>query len=156
MSLFTFAFMRTNYFHVLTLIIILVASVGCKNHNQNSIPNVSVQELVYLNTPEGFNLQVQGGWIYHNGGYLGANGLVVYRRYFNFQADDFVAYDRACPLDWQEGCGKLKVVTDIYLECECSGHKYLIFDGTPLDGNSPILRTYNTQFDGQNIIYIVN
>jgi hypothetical protein len=139
---------------LLTAILLMVASTSCKRNQQvTTIPNVAVQEFVYLNTPEGFDLQVQGGWIYHGGGY---DGLVVYRRYFNFQFDDFVTYDRACPLHWEDNCGQLKVVDNIYLECPCTGHQYLLFDSTPISGDSPALRIYNTQFDGQNQIRIVN
>jgi nitrite reductase/ring-hydroxylating ferredoxin subunit len=139
---------------ILTFFVLMVASTACKKQqNMNTIPNVAVQEFVYLNTPEGFNLQVQGGWTYYGGGY---KGLVVYRRYFNFQFDDFIAYDRACPLHWQDECGILKVVDNIYLECSCTGHQYLLFDGMPTAGDSPALRFYNTQFDGQNTILITN
>jgi nitrite reductase/ring-hydroxylating ferredoxin subunit len=139
----------------LTLILTLVLTlVACKRQNQqNNIPNVAVQEFVYLNTPQGFNLTVQGGWIYNPGG---VKGLVVYRRYFNFQFDDFITYDRACPLHWEDDCGTLEVVDDIYLECPCTGHQYILFDGSPVAGDSPPLRTYNTDFDGQNVIRITN
>jgi nitrite reductase/ring-hydroxylating ferredoxin subunit len=82
--------------------------------------------------------------------------LVVYRRYFNFQFDDFITYDRACPLHWEDDCGTLEVVDDIYLECPCTGHQYILFDGSPVAGDSPPLRTYNTDFDGQNVIRITN
>ena len=139
---------------ILTLFMLMVASSGCrKQNNITNIPNIAVQEFVYLNTPQGFNLQVQGGWIYHQGGY---KGLVVYRRYFNFQFDDFVTYERACPLHWQDECGILKVVDNLYLECECDGHQYLLFDGAPIKGDSPLPRIYDTQFDGQNVILITN
>ena len=140
--------------NILTLLFLLVALVGCKKQsNTNNIPNVAVNEFVYLNNPSSFNLQVQGGWVYNNGGYA---GLIVYRRYFNQQYDDFAAYDLACPVHFQQSCGTLKVVSDIYLECPCSGHQYLLFDGLPLAGDSPQLRFYNTQFDGFNIIHISN
>lgn len=138
---------------LLTLAFAMVASVGCKKQNSTTVPFVNVQEFVYLSTPEGFNLQVQGGWVYRNAGY---KGLVVYRRNYNFQFDDFVTYDRACPLHWQDDCGTLLVEDDIYLTCPCDGHQFLLFDGQPLDGNSPPLRTYNTQYDGQNTISITN
>ncbi len=140
--------------YILTLILLLVAYTGCKkNSNSSLIPNVAVNEFIYLNNPSSFNLQVQGGWIYNQGGY---KGLVVYRRYFNFQSDDFVGYERACPLHFADACGTLKVVNDIYLECPCTGHQYLMFDGLPIDASSEQLRFYNTQFDGNNVIQIVN
>ena len=140
--------------YILTILFLVVASGGCKKQsNINDIPNVAINEFVYLNLPSSSNLLVPGGWIYNNGGYA---GLIVYRRYFNQQYDDFASYDRACPLHYQQACGTLKVVDDIYLECPCTGHQYLLFDGLPLSDNSPQLRFYNTQFDGLNIIHIVN
>ena len=127
---------------------------GCNKQRVNDlIPNVAVNEFVYLNNPSSFNLQVQGGWIYHTGGFA---GLVVYRRYFTQQNNDFVAYERACPLHFAQSCGTLKVVDDIFLECPCDGHQFLMFDGQPIDGNSPQLRFYNTFFDGSNVIQISN
>ena len=140
--------------YILTLIFLVVASSSCKKQtNESLIPNIAVNEYVYLKNPSSFNLQAQGGWIYNNGGYA---GLVVYRRYFAQQYNDFIAYDRACPLHFDQACGTLKVVDDIYLDCPCTGHQYLLFDSQPLDGNSPQLRFYNTQFDGTNVIYISN
>lgn len=139
---------------ILFSICCMIFLVGCKKRNQdNLIPNVSVNETVYLSNPSSFNLQVQGGWIYHSGGY---RGLIVYRRYYNFGVNDFVTYDLACPLHFADNCGKLEVVDDIYLSCPCSDHKYLLFDGLPLDESSEVLRQYNTQFDGGNIIQISN
>ena len=140
--------------YLLTLFFAVVASVGCnKQTDTNPIPNVAVNEFVYLNNPSSFNLQVQGGWVYNIGGYA---GLVVYRRYFTQQYNDFMAYDRACPLHYAQSCGTLKVVDDIYLECPCDGHQFLLFDGQPLDGKSPQLKYYNTYFDGINVIQISN
>lgn len=139
----------------LTLWITLVALGGCsKNRAQYQIPNVYVNELIYLNLPGSFDLTVQGGWIYHPGGY---SGLVVYRRNFDQGPNDFVGYERACPVHWNESCGQMEVKDNLYMECPCGPHKFLLFDGTSLDQASPLpLKSYNTYFDGANQIRITN
>lgn len=141
--------------YILTTVLVVVASMGCKKQTQETlIPNVAVNEVVYLSNPSSFNLQVQGGWVYNTGGY---RGLVVYRKYFAQQFDDFIAYERACPQHFADGCGQMTVVDDIYLECPCTGHQFLLFDGQPLDGGPYPIRFYNTQFDAQSgIIRITN
>lgn len=141
--------------YILTILLVVVASFSCKKQAQESlIPNVTVNELVYLSNPSSFNLQVQGGWIYNQGGY---RGLVVYRRYFTQQYNDFIAYERACPEHFADDCGRMKIVDDIFLECPCTGHQYLLFDGQPMDGSAYPIRFYNTQFDAQSgIISITN
>ena len=103
--------------YILTTMLLVVASFGCKKQTQESlIPNVTVNEIVYLSNPSSFNLQVQGGWVYNQGGY---KGLVVYRKYFAQQYNDFTGYERACPLHYADNCGTMEVVDDIYLECPC-------------------------------------
>ena len=140
--------------YILTIVLLVVASVSCKKRTEEPlIPNVTVNEIVYLSNPSSFNLQVQGGWVYNTGGY---RGLVVYRKYFAQQYNDFTGYERACPLHFADDCGQMTVVDDIYLECPCTGHQYLLFDGQPLDGSQFPIRFYNTQFDGLDIIRITN
>jgi len=141
--------------HILTVIIIIVASLlGCKREdNLNNIPNVFVQEFVYLNNPSSFNLNTPGGWVYNPGGF---SGLVVYRRNFTNAFDDFIAWDRACPLHFNESCGTMNVVDNLFLECPCDGQQFLMFDGMPIDGKAPQMRFYTTFFDGVNVIRITN
>lgn len=117
------------------------------------IPNVFVQEFIYLSNPSSFNLNTPGGWIYHQGGY---SGLVIYRRTFNNAFDEFIAWDRACPLHFNDPCGTMSVVDNLYLECSCDKQRFLLFDGMPLDGKAPQLKFYNTQFDGVNVIRVTN
>ena len=59
-------------------------------------------------------MQFVGGWILHPGG---LKGIVVYRRKYDQQFDDFISYERACPKHYPDECGQLNVVEDIYLEC---------------------------------------
>jgi hypothetical protein len=136
----------------LTLLATLVAS-GCKKTQVNDFPNVPVQEYVYLNNPSNQALLNPGGWVYAPGGVA---GLVVYRRYFNNDVNDFVAYDRACPSHFDESCSQLDISSDdVRAVCSCSQDSYILFDGSPAENASRALFTYRVSFDGQ-VLIIVN
>lgn len=82
--------------------------------------------------------------------------MVIYRRNFTNAFDDFIAWDRACPLHFNETCGTMSVVDNLYLECPCDGQKFLMFDGMAIDGQAPQMRFYDTFFDGTNVIRVTN
>ncbi len=123
--------------------------LGCQNDIPQQIPNVFVDEFIYLNNPSSQPINFIGGWIYHPGGY---KGLVVYRRYNNGDGNDWVAYERACPDHYARDCGTLNVDDDIYLKCPCDDTEYLLFDGTVTSGSSqyPILN-YHVDFLGDRL-----
>ena len=131
----------------------LLVTACARQTTDYDIPNVAVDRYIYLNNPENFNLTVQGGWVYTNGGY---RGLVIYRRYFNFDNNDFVAYERACPVHWADDCGKLNVENGATLQCQCDQAEFVLFDGTPIDQASQSVKFYRTTFDGGNVIHVVN
>ncbi|WP_277028933.1 hypothetical protein [Thermaurantimonas aggregans] len=114
------------------------------------VPNVVVDELIYLNLPSSAPLQSPGGWIYHPGGF---RGLLIYRAFFNGNADDFRAFDRTCPNHVNQSCGRVSVLTDnVMTACECDSALFVLFDGTPAAGNrSQPLRQYRVQFFGNSI-----
>ncbi|MCT4623153.1 MAG: hypothetical protein N4A46_05975 [Schleiferiaceae bacterium] len=149
--------MRRNL-SILTLGLLLVALTGCKKQeNFYDIPNVAISHYVYLSNPTNFNLQVQGGWVYDDAIGAGYKGLIIYRRYMNFDANDFVAYERACPIHYASDCGQMKVKDDFSIVCECDDKEYALFDGSPYQDNpSPSVKFYRTTFDGGNTIHIVN
>jgi len=140
---------------ILTILIGIVALTGCKKQNNfYDIPNVAISEYIYLSNPLNFDLQVVGGWVYKTSGY---KGLIIYRRYYNQDANDFVAYERACPLHYSESCGVLKVENGTTLICDCDQKEYILFDGSPLQDNpSPSVKFYRTTFDGINTIHVFN
>lgn len=138
-----------------TAIGLLAFCAACNNQNEfYNIPNVAISEFIYLSNPSNFDLTVQGGYIYRQAGY---RGLIVYRRYMNFDENDFVAYERACPLHYSEPCSTMKVVNDLTIVCECDGKQYSLFDGSPFaDNPSPSVKFYRTTFDGVNTIQVSN
>lgn len=137
----------------LTLGLVAFLTSCSKNNNQYQIPNVGVEEIIYLNNPSNFDLNVPGGYVYINSGY---RGIIVYRRYGSGSQNDFAAYERACPIHFNDDCGKTEV-DDIYIKCSCDDKEWVLFDGSPLQGNNaPALKTYNIQFDGINRLRITN
>lgn len=134
---------------------LVVFSTSCaKNEDQYQIPNVGVEEVLYLNNPSNFDLQVVGGHTTIPAGY---RGIIVYRRYGNGGVNDFAAYEQACPIHFSSDCGKVEVEDAIYLTCACDSSQWVLFDGSPLQGNNaPAVKFYNVQFDGINRIRITN
>ena len=128
---------------------------GCKKQdNFYDIPNVAISHHVYLSNPTNFDLQVQGGWVYRNAGY---KGLIIYRRYMNYDNNDFVAYERACPLHYSSDCATMKVKDGLTIVCECDGKEYSLFDGSPYSDNpSPSVKFYRTTYDGNITIHVSN
>ena len=133
----------------------MVAFTACKKQNNfYDIPNVPISEYIYLSNPTNFDLQIQGGWVYRQVGY---KGLIIYRRYMNFDANDFIAYERACPVHYADDCGVLSVKDGINIECECDNLQYSLFDGSPYQNNpSPSVKFYRTTFDGSEVIFVEN
>ena len=137
---------------LLTLLSAMVAQ-GRKKNRQRDFPNIQVEQYVYLNNPSNYDLEVPGGWVYHQGGY---RGIIVVRRFINNTQDDFVAFDRACPVHYSEDCSELVITDDdIYAQCKCNNEKYVLFDGSPSDGASESLIQYRTDYRS-GVVYVYN
>lgn len=137
-----------RHLFILTLVFLMVAS-GCKKNQNSNFPVVNVDEYIYLNNPESFNLSAPGGWVYHQGGY---KGLVVVRRFLNNDQNDFAVFDRGCPEHFDENCGTLEVSDDnTFLTCSCNGEKYLLFDGSPSEGASLGMKQYGHTYNSGNV-----
>lgn len=123
--------------------------IACKSDIPQQIPNVFVDEYIYLNNPSAYAINFIGGHIYYDAGY---KGLVIYRRYNNNDGNDWVAYERACPDHYSRDCGLLNVVEDTFLECPCDGTRFLLFDGSVTEGEStyPLLQ-YQVDYLGDRI-----
>lgn len=143
-----FAIMRLKIFTGLLFLVL-----ACRSDLPRQIPNVLVNEYVYLNNPSSQPINFIGGWIEHQGGYA---GLVIYRRYGNGDSNDWVAYEQACPDHYAEDCGVLTVEEDLYLQCPCDDTQFLMFDGSVVEGNStyPLVQ-YRIDLEG-NVLHITN
>jgi nitrite reductase/ring-hydroxylating ferredoxin subunit len=123
----------------------LLLFTTCRREQQ-FVPNVGVNVLLYLNDPQNTALTTIGGWVYVNGGY---RGIVLYRKSQN----EFVAFDRTCPYQPEEAASQVSVdSSNVILEDRSCGSKFLLSDGSAIQTPALIpLKQYNTTFDGNSI-----
>jgi nitrite reductase/ring-hydroxylating ferredoxin subunit len=130
---------------------LLLLAAGCATDDTHpEIPDVPVSFVIDPNSTEYLELSHISGWIYLTGGY---NGILVYRSGMN----DFVAFERACPYDFQVSGARIEVeVSGLTCLCPVCHSKYIITDGTPFEGPSRyLLKQYQASYDG-SLLYIYN
>ncbi len=122
--------------------------------DQHPIPEVFVDIYVSLNIPSSLPLQNPGGAIHHEGGY---KGLIIYRRFLSNRSDDFAVFDRACPVHWDQSCGRVSINEDMmYGSCACDSAQYLLYDGSAIGDNESVpLKFYRVRYHG-NSLHIFN
>ncbi len=124
--------------------------VSCKDTGHSPIiPNVYINASINPNSTEYLELNTVGGWMYLTAKEP-SRGLIVYR----YNWDEFVAFDRTPPYD-PENCDKRLTVEFPYVTDPCTGFKYLILDGSLIEGSGYNLIQYFTEYDG-NILRIYN
>ena len=153
--------MRTK----LKIIIILIAAlttvslISCKKSKNNIIPDVYVDFTIDLNdiifrdlnaiTNHVIVTYQTNNWGGRSAGY-DSSGIIVYRS----NLDQFYAYDRTCPYDYEVNGLPIKVNVDfISAICpKCSTYYSLEAGGTPSSGPGRYpLKNYKTSFDGQTV-----
>jgi nitrite reductase/ring-hydroxylating ferredoxin subunit len=129
--------------------------VSCNKEKNNVIPDVYVNFTLDLTDPEFVNLTSIGAdtvdartnnWGSGAAGFDG-NGIIIYNG-----GDDFYAYDRTCPHDYEINGLSVKVKVDFTIAtCPKCGTVYsLAASGTPASGISRYpLKNYRTNFDGR-------
>jgi hypothetical protein len=132
---------------ILFIAVVLVV-VGCRDR-QSQIPVVSVNFSININEPQFFDLSVPTGYVYVIGG---SQGIIVYR----INETDFIALERHSPVNPEDDCQVIVAEDGVIIEDPCSNARWLINDGSVVDGdNSFALRTYETSFNNP-ILYIFN
>ena len=123
---------------------LICLTLSCDNENYN-FPQVDVNLYLYINNPEFFNVESPGGWMYLNGG---VGGILLYRK----NLDEFIAYDRASTFNPISECQVSVENDNISIKDPCSDSKFLITDGSVIQGpaNQPLKR-YNTIYNGNNL-----
>ena len=126
----------------ITLLLVSVLFTHCKKEQQG-VPYVYVNLVVYVNDPQNIELQTVGGWKYFSGGY---RGLLVYRK----SQTEFMIYDRACPVHADEASAIISVdSSNILLNCPVCNSQFLLSDGSTTGGPAIIqLTLYPYSFDG--------
>lgn len=131
------------------LFVLFVITSGCRDRNTNRIPDVPVNIAINIYQPDFFNLTVPSGWVYITGG---SRGIIVYRK----SATEFVALERHSPYQPEDNCAVVVDEDNVLVSDPCSDSKWLIIDGTIVQGPTAFaLETYNTSFSDP-ILYITN
>lgn len=149
------------FFLITTLV--TVSLISCKKNKNDVIPYTYVNFTINLSDPEFIVLQARNNhkiitsatnnWGERSAGW-NENGIIVYRSSF----DDFYAYDRTCPHDYDINGLSIKVNVDFTTAIcpQCSTYYSLDIGGTPFKGIGKYpLKNYKTSFDGQ-FIYVHN
>ncbi len=134
---------KINFF--LFLLLAFSSFFSCSKDEDETIPYVYVNFYIQPNSTLYQKLNTVGGWEYITGGY---NGIVVYRQ----SQDEFVAFDRACPHDYKDGC-RIEVESSFTTTIDpCCGSRFLLHDGSPFNGPASVsLKQYRTNYDGNNL-----
>jgi len=139
----------TGYLLLFLLFVCLLPQCK-KEKQQNEVPTVAVSIALDPNSTEYLRLNSVNGWEYLTGGY---RGIIVFRASTN----GFMAYDRACPYDWNQTSSRMVVDSSgITTVCPSCNSKFILIDGSPYSGPSPYpMKQYQTSFNG-SILYIYN
>lgn len=129
---------------LLFLLLSVFMFTSCGNeHERDQIPYVYVNFEIYPNTIDYIPI---GGYAYVSGGY---KGIIIY----HYLADEFKAYERACPYDPLEDNSRVFVDNSglIAVDTVC-GSQFLLTDGSPIKGPANIgLKQYRTRYDGYKL-----
>lgn len=121
-------------------ILLLFAILGSCRNDTPELPDILIDEVVYLDNPSNLKLQSPGGWAYIPGG---IRGIIVYR----VTDTKFKAYERSCPHLSPNDCTYLDVENDIKVICRCDKTEFLLVTGEPLNGAPVGLKEYRTYYN---------
>ncbi|MBK7712661.1 MAG: hypothetical protein IPJ37_18155 [Bacteroidales bacterium] len=140
------------FLFTITLALLLLS---CNKAKNDVIPDVYVNFTLDINDPEFISLTAIGSdtvdantnnWGNGAAGFNG-NGIILYNG-----GDDFYAFDRTCPHDYEVNALSVKVKIDFTIAtCPKCGTVYsLSASGTPASGVGRYpLKNYRTSFDGR-------
>lgn len=134
----------------IALVIFLLFPHCNKDKQRDPIPNVHVNLQLDISSTLYSDLNIVGGYAYLTGGY---KGLIVYR----MAHDEFVAYDRACPYDYEKSEARVDVEDNglTLIDSTCMS-RFLLLDGSVVEGPAQRpLKNYQTTFNG-DILHIYN
>ncbi len=119
---------------------VFVALISSCNTDTSELPDIMVDEVVYINNPSNIGLQAPTGWAYINGG---IRGIIVYR----VSDTNFKAYERSCPHLSPNDCTFLDVENGIKVICRCDKMEFLLATGEPINGAPVGLKEYRTYYN---------
>jgi nitrite reductase/ring-hydroxylating ferredoxin subunit len=135
---------------IFSLFVIVFLFFSCKKQNKNPIPETYVSFYLNISSTIYLNLASVGGWENITGGY---KGIVIYRK----SSEEFVAFERACPHDWEIDSAYVSVNSSgLILQCKSCGSEFLILDGSVVKDPATLpLKQYKADFDGQ-MLHVYN
>jgi len=131
--------MKKTIFILLSFLLL----VSCNGYEHETIPTVQVDFSIYPNDVTYYSLNHYGGHMYFTGG---VRGIIIYR----LDQYTFMAYDRACPYDWEDDDSWIWVEeSGLTLIDSCCGSRFNVLDGSVVNGPAIYsLKHYSTTFDG--------
>jgi nitrite reductase/ring-hydroxylating ferredoxin subunit len=154
-------FLKSGLFF--STVLAVLALTSCKKAVNDVIPDVYIDFTIDLFDPEFVSLSAIGvsdtidsstnNWGYKSAGY-DDNGIIIYSG-----PDEYFAYDRTCPHDFEVNSMSVKIKIDFSVaECPHCGTKYSLSTyGTPVSGPGKYqLKNYKTSFDGERYIRVWN
>ena len=142
-------YLATNYSTMKKsiLFILFLSFIFCSDDNDPStfLPYIPVNETVHLNLHG--NLYIAGNSETVPGG---ISGIIVY----NFNGNDFLAWEAACPHITPSQCSKMNV-EGVLMVCACDSSRFSILDGSPQDGTPYPARQYRVVKNG-DVLHITN
>tara|TARA_R110002073_G_scaffold40547_5_gene115335 strand:+ start:491414 stop:491833 length:420 start_codon:yes stop_codon:yes gene_type:complete len=130
------------------ILALLIGIISCNPTDDGNkiLPDVPVNETIFLNNPSNNNLLLVGGWVEINGG---IKGIVVYHSSQN----NYLAYDLACPHLTPSACTKMVIEDGLTMECTCDNTKFaLALGGAPQSGTQYAARQYRATRNGDTLI----
>ncbi len=122
------------------LIVGSLLTAGCRNRDHGLVPNVPFERTINVLTPEFFDLQVTGGWVYYTGG---SRGIIIYRK----SPNEFVVLERHSTFEPENNCAVVVMDDNVLLDDPCSDSQWLIMDGSIVNGPAALpLRTYSHSY----------
>lgn len=139
-----------NYLFFIVFIGLFLSCDSDDIDDNTLLPNVNVNETIFLNNPEFTNLQVPGGWAYAQGG---IGGIIIYR----VSTNNYLAFERSAPHFTPQACSVMTVRNSIKMVCSCDNSEFSILDGSPLtEGVKYAARNYRVAIVGNNTLNITN
>ena len=137
----------------LWVLLLFVSFYSCNdegNEFDDLLPDIPVNQTIFLNNPEFIDLQVVGGWAYSQGG---ITGIIIYHSGIN----TFVAWERSAPHLSPTPCSTMTVKSGIIMKCACDDSEFSILNGAPMtEGVNYPARQYRVITTGPNTLQITN
>ena len=153
---------KRDYALISVLSVVLAALLhlsGCNKDNNDKIILPPISITINPNSTVYQELNIVGGWLYldeTDGALYPSRGIIVYR----LSVDQFMAFERTPPYMPNEccdannkNCTRLIVDSPFVLDT-CTSSKFLILDGSPVEGPAHTgMAAYFTEYDGY-LLYI--